>query len=69
MAVKELVDLTSANPSVIPKSVLEAIGDRIKDRKVRIVLDVSSPLQAWVILKRAVGRIGSCRGRGHCIRS
>lgn len=34
MAVKELVDLTSAQPSVLPKTVLEAIGDRIKDRKV-----------------------------------
>lgn len=34
MAVKELVDVTAADPTVLPKSVLTAIGDRIRDKKV-----------------------------------
>ena len=34
-AVKQLVDLVNADPTVLPKSILEAVGHRIKDRKVR----------------------------------
>ena len=33
-AVKRLVDLVNAEPTVLPKNILEAVGNRIKDRKV-----------------------------------
>lgn len=34
MVVKELVDVVNIDPAVVPKDVVEAIGHRMKDRRV-----------------------------------